>query len=680
MISLICHAHQKDNEGGLPQKYRDWLKLTSYIILPQEREVFRQLTMDRDRDVFIEAFWRQRDPTPGTPQNEYKEEHMKRFLYANKHFKRGTPREGWMTDMGRIYILLGPPHSRERFDGVAGIHPTQVWYYYGDEQIGLPSFYAVVFYQRGGTGEYELYNPSSDGPASLLVEARGMNFSDHRALYQKIKELAPTLAGISISLIPGQLPQNYQPSPRNNMIIAAIFESPKKDIAATYATHFLDYKGVVSTEYLTNYIESSGQLALIHHPLMNMNFIHFSISPRRVSIDYFEPKDQYYCNFQLNVSVRDRENLVFQYSKDFPFYFQPDEMERIKANGISIQDSFPLIEGQYQLDVLIQNSVGKEFSVLEKEISVPEDSGTPQIIGPVIGYKTEEYASHLHAPFKVMEKRLLVDPQNTISLSEELVLFFNLNNMGSDLWQNGQVIISMAGLSEKNSADRKFVLNTKDHPYHEILAITHSLSPRELSPDYYEISLTFEDGKGEVIDKKKSNFILSPKTKIPHPVILAKSFPISNNHLYFYAIANQYDKANELDKAESSYEKAYELEPTNKQGIIEYSNFLFKIKKFGRSLDLIESIKDDPKLKFHYFLVKGKSLAAMERYSQAIKYLLEGNRIYNSETTLLNTLGYCYYKIGEKEKALEALKSSLSLNSHQENVRRLVNEIEASRL
>jgi tetratricopeptide (TPR) repeat protein len=191
--------------------------------------------------------------------------------------------------------------------------------------------------------------------------------------------------------------------------------------------------------------------------------------------------------------------------------------------------------------------------------------------------------------------------------------------------------------------------------------------------------LILEDGKGNAIDEKKSNFILSPQEEIPHPVTLAKSFPASNNYLYFYAIANQYDKAKEFDKAEACYEKAFKLMPTYNQGIVEYSYFLFKIKKFSRSAELIENIKDDQKLKFQYFLIKGKSLAGMEQYSEAIKYLLEGNRIYNSETSLLNSLGLCYYRIGEKEKALEVLKSSLGLDSSQQNISQLIENIERSR-
>ncbi|MBM3285566.1 MAG: GWxTD domain-containing protein, partial [Candidatus Aminicenantes bacterium] len=242
-------------EKDLPPKYQEWLKLTNYIILQKEKEVFLQLTTDRDRDIFIESFWKQRDPTPGTPQNEFKEEHIKRFNYANSYFRRGTPREGWQTDMGRIHIILGPPASIERFDSVAGLYPAQVWYYYGDQTKGLPTYFAIVFFQRSGAGEFKLYNPTSDGPLSLIVDARGIDITDYRAQYEKIKELAPTLAGVAISMIPGQYPYNFQPSPQANILLADIFESPKKNISTSYATHFLDYKGIVSTEYLTNYVE-----------------------------------------------------------------------------------------------------------------------------------------------------------------------------------------------------------------------------------------------------------------------------------------------------------------------------------------------------------------------------------------------------------------------------------------
>ncbi|MEN6312592.1 MAG: GWxTD domain-containing protein, partial [Acidobacteriota bacterium] len=54
----------------LAPAHRQFLTLVAYIISPKEREVFLELPDERDRDLFIEAFWKLRDPTPETPANE----------------------------------------------------------------------------------------------------------------------------------------------------------------------------------------------------------------------------------------------------------------------------------------------------------------------------------------------------------------------------------------------------------------------------------------------------------------------------------------------------------------------------------------------------------------------------------------------------------------------------------
>ena len=109
LSSSLNFAGQKTREKDLSPRHQEWLKMVSYIIRVEEKEVFLQLSNDRERDIFIETFWKQRDPTPGTPQNENKDEHILRFNHANKYYGRNTPREGWMTDMGRMYIILGEP-------------------------------------------------------------------------------------------------------------------------------------------------------------------------------------------------------------------------------------------------------------------------------------------------------------------------------------------------------------------------------------------------------------------------------------------------------------------------------------------------------------------------------------------------------------------------------------------
>jgi GWxTD domain-containing protein len=104
----LTQKQKKKNEKALKQElrgpYKKWLdEDVAWIITDEERQAFRQLSNDEERDQFIEAFWQRRDPTPDTEENEYKEEHYQRIAYANEHFAAGIP--GWKSDRGRIYIM-----------------------------------------------------------------------------------------------------------------------------------------------------------------------------------------------------------------------------------------------------------------------------------------------------------------------------------------------------------------------------------------------------------------------------------------------------------------------------------------------------------------------------------------------------------------------------------------------
>ncbi len=112
----LTEKQKKANSKALKQElsgtYKKWLNQdVVYIITPEEKAAFKALSNDEERDQFIEQFWLRRDPTPDTPENEFKEEHYRRIAYANEHFAAGIP--GWKTDRGRIYIIWGPPDQIE---------------------------------------------------------------------------------------------------------------------------------------------------------------------------------------------------------------------------------------------------------------------------------------------------------------------------------------------------------------------------------------------------------------------------------------------------------------------------------------------------------------------------------------------------------------------------------------
>lgn len=667
---------QKISEKDLPPQYQEWLKLVSYIIQPIERDVFLKLTSDRDRDIFIDTFWKQRDPTPGTPENEYKEEHVKRFTYANKFYGRGTTREGWRTDMGRIYIILGPPSSIERFEATGWVVPCQAWSFNGDPAKDLPPHFVLLFFQRGGIGEYKLYSPVSDGPAALLMDKRDIDPYDYEELYDRIRNLAPTLADISISIVPGEYNFDYTPSTRNAVILANIFESPKRDVNPSYATHFLDYKGIVSTEYMTNFVESESNIALIVDPATGIPFVHFSMVPKSMSIDYYEPKDQYYCNFRLDVSLREGEDIIFQYNRDFPIYFQEPDVARFQANGISIEDSFPAVPGKHRLIILLQNSVGKEFSIYEQDIVIPEDTGLPKLNGPFLGYKLENYGAQLHIPYKVQDRKLVVDPINTFGLGENLFVLLNVINCPRELWSAGEVKARIKGMRNVDPAERSFVMRLGDNAFNRVISLAHSVPLSELVPDYYELWVSLVDGDGRTLDEARANFVVSPDKALPHPIANAKGMPLSSRHLFYHMLARQNDKLNRNEQADAEYRQALALAPQYAEAAVDYANFLLKVGKYGQALQVIGRVKDDGKFRFEYFLIMGNALMGTGNYNEAINSFLEGNKIYNSDTRLLNSLGLCYLRTGEKSKALDTFNASLRLNPGQDDIKKLVEEIE----
>ena len=67
-------ARQKEESGNVLKKWPD--EVVPYIIDPEEERAFKGLKTDEERENFIEQFWLRRDPTPDTPDNEYRDDYF----------------------------------------------------------------------------------------------------------------------------------------------------------------------------------------------------------------------------------------------------------------------------------------------------------------------------------------------------------------------------------------------------------------------------------------------------------------------------------------------------------------------------------------------------------------------------------------------------------------------------
>ncbi len=149
-------AHVPDTIGGeelskLLERWSD--QYIRWIITDGERDQYKAMTTDEERLLFIEQFWRRRDPTP---ENEYRRDYFQRFFYATKAFSAGKP--GWATDRGRIYLLLGPPHSIQQnpMGRTAYERPSEIWTYNNLDIPQIPPSLDIKFVDFKGTGEFEI--------------------------------------------------------------------------------------------------------------------------------------------------------------------------------------------------------------------------------------------------------------------------------------------------------------------------------------------------------------------------------------------------------------------------------------------------------------------------------------------------------------------------------------------
>jgi GWxTD domain-containing protein len=147
-------AKEKALREELATPFRKWLaEDVAYIIADEERAAFLRLQTDGEREQFIENFWLRRDSTPGTIENEFKEEHYRRIAYANEHYASGIP--GWKTDRGRVYITYGPPDEIEDHSSIGSeTYPFQQWRYRYIEGIGTNII--IEFVDPTRSGEYRM--------------------------------------------------------------------------------------------------------------------------------------------------------------------------------------------------------------------------------------------------------------------------------------------------------------------------------------------------------------------------------------------------------------------------------------------------------------------------------------------------------------------------------------------
>lgn len=129
--------------------FKNAIEQLAYVASTREINKISRGDREERKQKFLN-FWKSKDTTPGTDENELMIEYYRRVYFANRNFSEG--RKGWKTDRGRIYIIYGPPDNVARHPFELNTKPYVVWHYYTINK----TFY---FVDETGFGDYRLVNP-----------------------------------------------------------------------------------------------------------------------------------------------------------------------------------------------------------------------------------------------------------------------------------------------------------------------------------------------------------------------------------------------------------------------------------------------------------------------------------------------------------------------------------------
>ena len=667
-FSIFLSAEKKSPKD-LPQKYRKWLEEdVVYIITPKEKEVFLQLETDNERSVFMEAFWKHRNPTPGTPDNEYKREHSRRVNHANHRFGIGSPKSGWKTDRGRIYIILGEPMSIETYESSRELRDTEIWFYQDMTKYGLPNGFNVVFYRKGMAGDYEIYSPVSDGPHAFFIQTLEVDPADYLEAYYKLNDINPAIAGISMSLIPGDMSAvSGRPSLASELLLQNINLKPQKEVDDLYARKFLDFKGIVGVEYSTNYISCD----YIIQPVRDSSsvfFIHYLVAPERFSVGKYD--NNYNALFILNGRVTDLDDkLIYQFEKEFSANFDEDKARSIANLPFQINDMFPLISGDFKFSLLIKNIVSKEFSSFENEISVPNKIDTMITTTPLLCYSTKNMESGrgglVMRPFQVDDTLLFCDSRPAFLTSDRMTVFFQLLGFSPELVKSGNVLFSIQkGEQEVKTITR--ALSEYSNPGNIIEEIPLS----EFIPENYILNVSVQDQTGEIIQTLKKNFFITHGTSLPRPFIQTKTLPAANYSLNNFRIGRQFYNSGKYAEAAREFETALRQMPE----IIDFATSLaqtyFILGRYDEAEAVLTPFLSREDVKYEVLFCSGRAAKAKGDYQKAIQHFRKAMSHFGLNTNLLNLIGECHIRLSQISEARAAWKKSLEINPDQPDIRK----------
>jgi len=650
----------------LPGSYQKWLdEEVVYIITPLERDVFLKLQSDRERDLFIEAFWKHRDPSADSPLNEARNEHYRRLNYVNRYYGRSAGKPGWRTERGRIYIILGEPNDVQRFESKTMVYPTEIWFYQNKEVLGLPLGFNLVFYQEGSLGDYKLYSPARDGPQALMPSYAGDPL-DYLTAYQTLREIEPALADVSLSLIPGESASAMgRPTLASDMLIQKIENAPRAQVEERYAQKFLEYKDSVEVEYSANYLLSDSQVKIVKDPA-GLTFVHYAVEPKRLSVNAHE--DKYYTTLKINGSASTLAGQrIYQFEKTATVNLDESQMKGANTQPFDLQDLFPLIPGTYKLTILVKNEISKEFTSLEQTVVIPGDTPALQMTSPLLGYKTApaDRTKKTLRPFQFGPRLVYAQPSRVFARKDTLTVAFQVFGFTPQRRPSGRIRFAFQKNGQPAGEKERSIVEYKELPF-----VFEEFPLADFAPAHYGLRVSLM-AEGKELLAATEEFDATFQEAVPRPWFYSKLMPDLLDPLYGRIIGGQLYSAGRPEEAKVHLEKAFHADPASADTALALAQVYVALKDYDQAVSVLSSFLNPAQApKYEIFVLAGQARQMRGDFAGAIDVFDRAVSHFGVNAVLLNAIGECHFQLGKPKEALAAWEKSLQLDPNQPEVRK----------
>ena len=423
-LFLLSHLGAAPKKPSLPPAYDHWLKQeVAYIITDEEKKTFLGLENDLQRDEFIQDFWNVRNPVRAGATNSFKDEHYRRLQYANETFGRRSNTPGWMTDMGRAWILFGKPVSRAPYLGYGQLYPCELWFYENrNSGPSIPGYFTLLFFMPEDIGEFRFYRPSLDTPLKLV---RGSRLNSNADVYKFLKPIAGDLAKAAFTLIPGDPidTQNFTVDLSSDMMISKIQNFANDPFNLRKLREMRSLSARVDSKLLAAQDQPLSLETFVAQDLTGQSWIDFSVLVSNASFGKFLPG-----NKQLSIAGSFR-----LFTESGELITESQEERAYPALGrdnhflpFQIAGRLPVIAGKYRLECTVVNSTESRIYHGEKKFAVAP-SGNFSISEPLIFSSADRIDKPEGAiPFQYFGVQFQPVSQPGISQAEPLRFLYTL--------------------------------------------------------------------------------------------------------------------------------------------------------------------------------------------------------------------------------------------------------------